>query len=353
MKLSEGTVKTFVNGGHVKPPFILQLLGHEKIGIFKREQYSLILSDGVDSDLFAILSIRLNAMVHRGDLADNAVVCINDYIVTNLSGGHGGRFKMLNITSMEVVAPASRRIGNPRFARWRNSVQKPKGEDLLDDLPQLTKGALSAIVDKGDNVDSPILQILGNKKCPGKDPRYRLLLSDGVNAYSQAVLDLELLHMFHDGDLSDYSIICIKKYVTPSVPSPIPGEAICVIIILDLEVLVASSEEPDLRKIGDPKPMEIEMKCDSVVQLSGSSGSSSNQVPCGGRATYRAPCACSGCWERNRPFKEKALQLLGQLGQLRDAVLPLNAEDWAAPLALTRCRGGELRLDCPPPTLTP
>ncbi len=63
---------------------------------------------------------------------------------------------------------------------------------------------------------SSLLQVLGVRKIPRSSvtnwDRYRLLLSDGLNSFSSAVLCTDLNHLVEENILEIYSVIQLKKY---------------------------------------------------------------------------------------------------------------------------------------------
>lgn len=69
---------------------------------------------------------------------------------------------------------------------------------------------------RGGNYDNPIMQVLGSKKIQGSgaNERFRLLVSDGKHSHSFAMLGTQLNDKLITGELSDYSVIKIDKYIT-------------------------------------------------------------------------------------------------------------------------------------------
>lgn len=65
-------------------------------------------------------------------------------------------------------------------------------------------------------IEEPILQVLGTKKIAsnGGVERYRLLLSDGQYLQSFSMLATQLNDMVLNGDLNDFTIICVKQHIT-------------------------------------------------------------------------------------------------------------------------------------------
>ena len=76
----------------------------------------------------------------------------------------------------------------------------------------LTAGALAKICD-GQEVADPVLQVLGHKPIHFGVTRYRLLLSDGQYSNSFSMMASQLNNLIHENQLSQYSIIRVKKHV--------------------------------------------------------------------------------------------------------------------------------------------
>lgn len=70
---------------------------------------------------------------------------------------------------------------------------------------------------RGGNIQDPIMQILGSKRiasaCTDKE-RFRLLLSDGTNLISYAMLTTHINDQVANGEIMDNTIIKVKKYIT-------------------------------------------------------------------------------------------------------------------------------------------
>lgn len=68
----------------------------------------------------------------------------------------------------------------------------------------------------GGHYDKPVMQILGNKKIQGSgaNDRFRLLLSDGKHSLSFAMLATQLNDKLINGELSDYSVVQVDRFIT-------------------------------------------------------------------------------------------------------------------------------------------
>ncbi|XP_060839354.1 replication protein A 70 kDa DNA-binding subunit [Rhopalosiphum padi] len=117
----------------------------------------------------------------------------------------------------------------------------------------LTKGALKSIMNNED-VKDPVMQVLGVRKitAAGANERYRLLISDGHNLNSFAMLATQLNGMVTSGELNEFSILQIKRHIISNLTDRSKGSK-QVMILIDLAVMVPG----DLvgSKIGDPKPI--------------------------------------------------------------------------------------------------
>lgn len=117
----------------------------------------------------------------------------------------------------------------------------------------LTKGALKSIMNNGD-VKDPVMQVLGVRKITavGANERYRLLISDGLNVNSFAMLATQLNSMVTSGELSEFSILKIKRHIISNLTDRTKGSK-QVMILIDLVVMVSGDTVGV--KIGDPKPI--------------------------------------------------------------------------------------------------
>ena len=67
----------------------------------------------------------------------------------------------------------------------------------------------------GEEVDKPVLQLLGTKKIAGAETdRLRLLISDGQFINSYAMLATQLNHLHAEGKLQEFTIVQVDKYIT-------------------------------------------------------------------------------------------------------------------------------------------
>lgn len=90
--------------------------------------------------------------------------------------------------------------------------------------------------------EPPVLQVLGSKKIntsknddnQKSTERYRLLLSDGKNLQSFAMLATNLNELVHNDELSDYTIIRLKDKTVSTVNKGAPGNERYILNILNL-----------------------------------------------------------------------------------------------------------------------
>jgi len=117
----------------------------------------------------------------------------------------------------------------------------------------LTKGALKSIMNNED-VKDPVMQVLGVRKitAAGANERYRLLISDGHNLNSFAMLATQLNGMVSSGEINEFSILKIKRHIISSLTDRSKGSK-QVMILIDLAVMVTGDVVGS--KIGDPKPI--------------------------------------------------------------------------------------------------
>nr|XP_029715959.1 replication protein A 70 kDa DNA-binding subunit [Aedes albopictus] len=118
----------------------------------------------------------------------------------------------------------------------------------------LTTGCIADIM-RGTELEKPVVQILGSKRIAGggeQSERYRLLISDGQNLYSFAMLATQLNELHHKGELAEYTVIRIDRYITSVVNRNEKGEK-RVLIILDLHVVKPGPAVGE--KIGNPQTL--------------------------------------------------------------------------------------------------
>lgn len=115
----------------------------------------------------------------------------------------------------------------------------------------LTKGALKRIMNN-EEVKDPVMQVIGVRKitASGANERYRLLISDGCNFNSFAMLATQLNSMVSSGELTEFSILRIKRHIISNLTDRSKGSK-QVMILIDLVVLVPGDVVG--LKIGDPK----------------------------------------------------------------------------------------------------
>ncbi|VVC40621.1 Nucleic acid-binding, OB-fold,Replication factor-A protein 1, N-terminal,Replication factor A, C- [Cinara cedri] len=117
----------------------------------------------------------------------------------------------------------------------------------------LTKGTLLAIMNN-EEIKDPIMQVLGVRKitAAGANERYRLLISDGQNLNSFAMLATQLNSMILSGELTEFAIVKIKRHIISNLTDRSKGSK-QVMILIDLVVMVPGNVVSS--KIGDPKPI--------------------------------------------------------------------------------------------------
>ncbi|XP_046386232.1 replication protein A 70 kDa DNA-binding subunit [Ischnura elegans] len=125
---------------------------------------------------------------------------------------------------------------------------------------KLSEGSLATIM-SGGTVENPIVQVLGSRKIVGNEAsdRYRLLISDGINVLSFAMLGTQLNEKVVSGELSNNTIIKIKHHITSLVNNAAKGQK-RVMIILALDI-IAKGEVVGI-KIGNPVPIRDDSSSD-------------------------------------------------------------------------------------------
>ncbi|KAM5215481.1 replication protein A 70 kDa DNA-binding subunit [Hipposideros larvatus] len=114
-------------------------------------------------------------------------------------------------------------------------------------VDHLSEGAIAAIMQQGDTSIKPILQVINIRPITtgNSPPRYRLLMSDGLNTLSSFMLATQLNALVESEQLSSNCICQINRFIVNTLKD---GRR--VVILMELEVL-KSAELVGL-KIGNP-----------------------------------------------------------------------------------------------------
>ncbi|XP_032702569.1 replication protein A 70 kDa DNA-binding subunit isoform X2 [Lontra canadensis] len=113
----------------------------------------------------------------------------------------------------------------------------------------LSEGAIAAIMQQGDTSIKPILQVINIRPIitGNSPPRYRLLMSDGLNTLSSFMLATQLNPLVEKEQLSSNCICQINRFIVNTLKD---GRR--VVILMELNIL-KSAEAVGL-KIGNPVP---------------------------------------------------------------------------------------------------
>ncbi|XP_034496244.1 replication protein A 70 kDa DNA-binding subunit isoform X2 [Ailuropoda melanoleuca] len=114
---------------------------------------------------------------------------------------------------------------------------------------RLSEGAIAAIMQQGDTSIKPILQVINIRPIitGNSPPRYRLLMSDGLNTLSSFMLATQLNPLVEEEQLSSNCICQINRFIVNTLKD---GRR--VVILMELDIL-KSAEAVGL-KIGNPVP---------------------------------------------------------------------------------------------------
>ncbi|XP_036762071.1 replication protein A 70 kDa DNA-binding subunit isoform X2 [Manis pentadactyla] len=153
----------------------------------------------------------------------------------------------------------------------------------------LSEGAIAAIMQQGDTSIKPILQVINIRPITtgNSPPRYRLLMSDGLNTLSSFMLATQLNCLVEEERLSSNCICQVNRFIVNTLKD---GRR--VVILMELEVL-KSAEAVGL-KIGNPVPYNEGSSTSKTYGASktfGKAGSSSLVNSSGGTQTRVVPIA--------------------------------------------------------------
>ncbi|MEE6469175.1 hypothetical protein FKM82_008528 [Ascaphus truei] len=114
--------------------------------------------------------------------------------------------------------------------------------------PRLSEGAIANIL-TGESVSKPTLQVINIRPISTANgpPRYRLLMSDGMNTLSSFMLATQLNSLVDDNRLATNCICQVSRYIVNNLKD---GRR--VIIVMEMEVL--KSADMVMGKIGNPVP---------------------------------------------------------------------------------------------------
>lgn len=144
----------------------------------------------------------------------------------------------------------------------------------------LTKNVIKQIVccrDTDNLPPNPIVQILGIKKLaagPGGQDRYRLVLSDGIDFYTSAMLGTQLNDMVHDDMVEVKAVIQMNRYTCNVVQKTRK-----IIVVLELTVVQKAAEVEG--KIGEPTQLSdlVEDQAQMKAVIKQESVGNNNQPP--------------------------------------------------------------------------
>ncbi|XP_072795146.1 replication protein A 70 kDa DNA-binding subunit isoform X2 [Vicugna pacos] len=150
-------------------------------------------------------------------------------------------------------------------------------------------GKFEAIMQQGDTSIKPILQVINIRPITtgNSPPRYRLLMSDGLNTLSSFMLATQLNHLVEEEQLSSNCICQINRFIVNTLKD---GRR--VVILMELEVL--KSAEAVGVKIGNPVPYNegsTVPKAYGASKIFGKAGSTSIVNSSGGTQSKVVPIA--------------------------------------------------------------
>ena len=115
-KLSEGSLRLIMKGGQIENA-VMQVLGSKRIesGSSDKERYRLLLSDGKYVFSFAMLTTQINDQVVKGELSDNSIIKIKNYVTSVINNTGTANKRVLVILEMEtlVLGENASKIGSP------------------------------------------------------------------------------------------------------------------------------------------------------------------------------------------------------------------------------------------------
>ncbi|XP_034280380.1 replication protein A 70 kDa DNA-binding subunit isoform X1 [Pantherophis guttatus] len=116
-------------------------------------------------------------------------------------------------------------------------------------LPRLSGGSIAAMLLQAEPVERPVLQLITIRPISTGNgpPRYRMLMSDGVNTLSSFMLATQLNPLVDDQSLTANAICQINRFIVNTLKD---GRR--VVVLMEMEVLRPGHAVP--AKIGNPVP---------------------------------------------------------------------------------------------------
>ncbi|XP_064438433.1 replication protein A 70 kDa DNA-binding subunit isoform X3 [Mirounga angustirostris] len=174
-----------------------------------------------------------------------------------MSEDGGGAYSYLAQKLWSAWGPVSEAEAaeKPERASWRGAVM----------VGHLSEGAIAVIMQQGDTSIKPILQVINIRPIitGNSPPRYRLLMSDGLNTLSSFMLATQLNPLVEEEQLSSNCICQINRFIVNTLKD---GRR--VVILMELDIL-KSAEAVGL-KIGNPVPYNEGHGQQQIVPSSGS-----------------------------------------------------------------------------------
>lgn len=115
VKLTQRCIEAIMRGETIEDP-IVQFLNHKRISSGgSAERYRIIISDGIHFNTFAMLTTQLNYMITDGELQENSIIRLDQYVCSELACGRGMK-KVLVILKLTVLVKGDTvgtKIGTP------------------------------------------------------------------------------------------------------------------------------------------------------------------------------------------------------------------------------------------------
>ncbi|KAL8198919.1 UNVERIFIED_CONTAM: 60S acidic ribosomal protein P1 [Gekko kuhli] len=150
---------------------------------------------------------------------------------------------------------------------------------------RLSEGAIASIM-QGEDVEAPILQLITIRAIATGNglPRYRMLMSDGVNILSSFMLATQQNSLVDEGHLVAHAICKINRFIVN-----ILKDGRKVIILMDLDVVKTADVVGG--KIGNPVLYaEVDQKGDSAD----GTHTETRALSCGKAAKLKEAFPCPG-----------------------------------------------------------
>ncbi|XP_075162697.1 replication protein A 70 [Haematobia irritans] len=196
-------------------------------------------------DFFSRIEIKKFKLKPRMHLYRKFRLRANNTVLQCIS--YGSKMKTIDNNASQVAGSRSKTAKLTSLFS-NTALRQENYHNNMPGIASLSVGVIPRIM-AGEEVESPVFQILGVKRIAGGDnARMRLLISDSKYFNSYAMLATQLNPMFGEDKLKEHAIVRVDKYITSVVNKNDSGKRVLII----LEMAILNPGEQVKQKIGEP-----------------------------------------------------------------------------------------------------